>query len=287
MIALYLVLALFLLFLLTSYICMLFAMRRGKAFDPRDPKVIAKSAWARHQEPVLAGIAWLALQETEQISLKSFDGLRLSARLFPAEENRGTILLFHGYRSMVCIDFSCAAQYYHELGFNLLLIDQHAVHERLLFDKLCKAYDQHAAGQELLVPLLVPMTRREQALLEENREILENMGLTVEPFGDGEVRVRSIPMVLGEPQAKGFLTELLDQLENERSLNTIEKRRASILQLACKKAVKGGDPLTETEIRDLVERMIDQQVTPTCPHGRPLVVALSHMELDKRFKRIQ
>ena len=124
MIALYLVLALFLLFLLTSYICMLFAMRRGKAFDPRDPKAIAKSAWARHQEPVLAGIAWLALQETEQISLESFDGLRLSARLFPAEENRGTILLFHGYRSMVCIDFSCAAQYYHELGFNLLLIDQ-------------------------------------------------------------------------------------------------------------------------------------------------------------------
>lgn len=75
-----------------------------------------------------------------------------------------------------------------EYSDNLLLIDQHAVHERLLFDKLCKAYDQHAAGQELLVPLLVPMTRREQALLEENREILENMGLTVEASGHGEVR---------------------------------------------------------------------------------------------------
>lgn len=193
------------------------------------------------------------------------------------EEKKPLKLLGVAFNTFILVEYSD----------NLLLIDQHAVHERLLFDKLCKAYDQHAAGQELLVPLLVPMTRREQALLEENREILENMGLTVEPFGDGEVRVRSIPMVLGEPQAKGFLTELLDQLENERSLNTIEKRRASILQLACKKAVKGGDPLTETEIRDLVERMIDQQVTPTCPHGRPLVVALSHMELDKRFKRIQ
>lgn len=193
------------------------------------------------------------------------------------EEKKPLKLLGVAFNTFILVEYSD----------NLLLIDQHAVHERLLFDKLCKAYDQHAAGQELLVPLLVPITRREQALLEENREILENMGLTVEPFGDGEVRVRSIPMVLGEPQAKGFLTELLDQLENERSLNTIEKRRASILQLACKKAVKGGDPLTETEIRDLVERMIDQQVTPTCPHGRPLVVALSHMELDKRFKRIQ
>ena len=113
------------------------------------------------------------------------------------------------------------------------------------------------------------------------------MGLTVEPFGDGEVRVRSIPMILGQPQAQDFILELMDQLENERGLNTIEKRRAAILQLACKKAVKGGDPLTEDEIRDLVERMIDQQVTPTCPHGRPLVVAISHAELDKRFKRIQ
>ncbi len=174
-----------------------------------------------------------------------------------------------------------------EYADNLLLIDQHAVHERLLFDQLCKAYDQHAAGQELLVPLILSLTRREQALLEENQALLEPMGLTVEPFGDGEVRVRSIPMVLGEPQAKAFILELLDQLENERGLNTIEKRRAAILQLACKKAVKGGDPLTEEEIRDLVERMIDQQVTPTCPHGRPLVVAISHTELDKRFKRIQ
>lgn len=174
-----------------------------------------------------------------------------------------------------------------EYADNLLLIDQHAVHERLLFDRLCKAYDQHAAGQELLIPLILPLTRREQALLEENRALLEPMGLTVEPFGDGEVRVSSIPMVLGQPQARDFILELLDQLENERGLNTVEKRRAAILQLACKKAVKSGDPLTEEEIRDLVERMIDQQVTPTCPHGRPLVVAISHTELDKRFKRIQ
>ena len=64
-------------------------------------------------------------------------------------------------------------------------------------------------------------------------------------------------------------------------------RRSAILQLACKKAVKGGDSLSEDEIHDLVSRMIDQHVTPTCPHGRPLVVSISHRELDKRFHRIQ
>ena len=170
---------------------------------------------------------------------------------------------------------------------NLLMIDQHAVHERLLFDRMMKAYDQHEAGQELLVPMLVSVTRREQQVLSENRELLEGIGLTVEPFGEQQVSIRSIPMILGNPQARDFLRDILDQLESERGTVSLEKRRSAILQLACKKAVKGGDALSEAEIRDLVTRMIDQHVTPTCPHGRPLVIALSHQELDKRFKRIQ
>ena len=170
---------------------------------------------------------------------------------------------------------------------HLLLIDQHAVHERLMFDRLMKAYDQQAMAQEMLIPMVMTVTRREQALLEENSELLGRIGLTVENFGENEIAVRSIPMVLGQPQAEGFVRDILDQLQGERAGVTIEKRRSAILQIACKKAVKGGDRLSEDEIRHLVTRMIDDKVTPTCPHGRPLVVALSHQELDKRFKRIQ
>lgn len=174
-----------------------------------------------------------------------------------------------------------------EYDDHLLMIDQHAVHERLLFDRFMQAVDQQRCGQELLIPMIVTTTRREQALLMEHRELLEGIGLSVEPFGDTEVSIRTIPMILGEPQTQDFIHDILDQLENERGNVSLEKRRASILQMACKKAVKGGDALSEAEIRDLVTRMIDEQVTPTCPHGRPLVVALSHRELDKRFKRIQ
>ena len=126
LIVLYVFCAVAALFLLAGFVCMLIAMRRGRAFDPRNPKVIAKSAWAKYQEPVLEGVAWIVSQETEQIGIQSFDGLHLSGRLLPAAEARGTILLFHGYRSMACIDFSCAARLYHELGFHLLLIDQRA-----------------------------------------------------------------------------------------------------------------------------------------------------------------
>lgn len=169
----------------------------------------------------------------------------------------------------------------------LLLIDQHAVHERLLFDQMMRAYDQHEAGQELLVPMVVTVTRREQALLMENQTLLEGIGLSVEPFGEQEVAVRSVPMILGQPQAEALLRDILDQLENERGTISLEKRRSAILQMACKRAVKGGDSLSESDLRDLVTRMVDQHVTPTCPHGRPLVISLSHTELDKRFKRIQ
>lgn len=174
-----------------------------------------------------------------------------------------------------------------EYDDHLLMIDQHAVHERLLYERLMKAYDQHRAGQELLIPMLVTVSRREQALLMDNRQLLEGIGLCVEPYGDTEMAIRAIPMVLGQPQARDFLQDILQQLESERGSISMEKRRSAILQLACKKAVKGGDTLSEDEIRHLVTQMIDQQVTPTCPHGRPLVISLSHQELDKRFKRIQ
>ena len=170
---------------------------------------------------------------------------------------------------------------------HLLLMDQHAVHERLNYERMMKAYDTQQAGQELLVPMVAHVTWQEQQLLEEHRTELEELGLRVEPFGENEVAIRAIPMVLGEPQTESFLREVLAQLESERGTVTRQKRRDAILQIACKKAIKGGEKISEEDMRYLVSEMVDRKVTPTCPHGRPLVVALSHTELDKRFKRIQ
>ena len=170
---------------------------------------------------------------------------------------------------------------------HLLMIDQHAVHERLLYERMMKAYDTHHAGQELLMPLVASVTRREQQVLMENQALLEGLGFSVAPFGDSEVSIRSVPMVLGEPQTISFLHEVLDQLMGEAQHYSEDKRRSAILQTACKHAVKGGEALSEPAIRELVSRMIDEKVTPTCPHGRPLVVALSHTELDRKFRRIQ
>ena len=143
----------------------------------------------------------------------------------------------------------------------LLMVDQHAVHERLLFDRLMKEHasgDQ--AGQELLVPIVIGVTKAEQRLLEDNRDALESIGMVVEAFGEQDVAVRTIPMILGETQTREFVRDIIEELQNGRD-PTFEKRRASLLQTACKHAVS--------------------------PHGRPLVVAITHRELDKKFKRIQ
>ena len=98
--------------------------RRGD--DPLSPGAIAGSCWSKHSQQVLAGAAWLAHQPAEAVTVTSFDGLQLFARLLPAERCRGVLLLFHGYHSAAQVDFSCAAQFYHELGFDLLLVDQRA-----------------------------------------------------------------------------------------------------------------------------------------------------------------
>ncbi len=174
-----------------------------------------------------------------------------------------------------------------EYDDHLLLIDQQGVHERLLFDRMMKLLDTQQCAQELLVPIIVPVTRREQQLLESHRDVLQAIGLSVETFGDTEVSIRSIPMILGQPQAGSLLREIIDQLEGERGVISLEKRRAGILALACKKSVKSGEKLNEADIRELVVRMVEKKITPASPRGTPLIVALSHADVDRRFRRIQ
>lgn len=174
-----------------------------------------------------------------------------------------------------------------EYADQLLLVDQHAVHERLLFDRLMREHgDERQPGQELLVPMILPVTSREKKVLEDNREALESIGVNAEAFGEHDITIRTIPVILGEAQTREFMTEVIGELEQGRDPG-YEKRRAQLLQTACKHAVKGGEPLTEDQLRSLLDTMIETKVTPTCPHGRPLVVSISHRELDRKFKRIQ
>ena len=173
-----------------------------------------------------------------------------------------------------------------EYDNQLIMIDQHAVHERLLFDKLMQDHAEQHTGQELLIPYIISASEKDFRIMEENRSLFESIGLVMERFGEHDIAVRTIPVILGEAETGGFVREALSEVETNNTV-TFESKRAAILQTACKHAVKGGEELTEDQLRSILNEMAEKKVTPTCPHGRPLVVSISRRELDKKFKRIQ
>ena len=173
-----------------------------------------------------------------------------------------------------------------EYGELLVLADQHAVHERLLYEKFMRETAAAPASQAMLIPQVVNLSPQEYACYEENRETLLKAGFDLSPFGDSAVQLRGVPIVLGQPQAESCLREALDELAENPNAAPAD-RTSRVIQMACKHAVKGGERLPEDSVIQLIRDVIDQKVTPTCPHGRPLMVQLTHAELDKRFRRIQ
>lgn len=168
----------------------------------------------------------------------------------------------------------------------LIMIDQHAAHERVLYEKLMREIDAGVGSQLLMVAQVVHVTPQDAVKIEAYREDIQAAGFDIEPFGDDAYQIRAVPNVLGVPQTKSAFLDMVDRLGELRVLSTAQKRRDAILQMACKKAVKGGDKLTMEEIKPLLVDMLRTNAPPTCPHGRPLVVVLERTEIEKRFKRI-
>lgn len=168
----------------------------------------------------------------------------------------------------------------------LIMIDQHAAHERILYEKLMREIDAGVGSQLLMVAQVVHVTPQDAVKIEAYREDIRAAGFDIEPFGDDTYQIRAVPNVLGVPQTKSAFLDMVDRLGELRVLSTAQKRRDAILQMACKKAVKGGDKLTMEEIKPLLVDMLRTNAPPTCPHGRPLVVVLERTEIEKRFKRI-
>ena len=167
------------------------------------------------------------------------------------------------------------------------MVDQHAAHERLLFEKLYSAYERGASSQLLLIPQIVKLSPQESAIIEELMPRLEAMGFIIDDMGFGSLAIKAVPDVLSDMNAESFITHLLDENTSFRSLKTNELKRSKLMQMACKSAVKGGDKLTEAEIKALIGLIKSEGIPLSCPHGRPILIRLSKHELEVRFKRIQ
>jgi len=170
----------------------------------------------------------------------------------------------------------------------VVIIDQHALHERIMYQQLNERITQGTLEtQRMLLPESVPVTPRQAALLAEHDDLLGRLGLEVAPFGPGAVAIHAFPSLLNDVDAPAFLAELLDTLSDKGSKAHPESLLQEMVEMmACKAAVKAGDPLTSDEIEALIGQREQIEKSSSCPHGRPTTLRLTLHDLEKQFKRV-
>jgi DNA mismatch repair protein MutL len=167
----------------------------------------------------------------------------------------------------------------------LVLVDQHAAHERILFEQLLSAArKQVGARQALLLPITVELLPAESALMRQHAADFDQLGFTVEPFGGDTFLVTAIPACFPQENVAGILRDTLEELRT----GGVAGRRpneVAVAQAACRHAVRSADALTGEEIERLLSDLAQAEMPYTCPHGRPVMVNIPHSEIRKRFGR--
>jgi len=173
-------------------------------------------------------------------------------------------------------------------GDNLLLIDQHAAHERIRFEELKRKYrENESLAQFLLSPVVVELTNQEVKLIDENKEKLNRLGFSFENFGNNSIVLRSVPVLLSDNASiKDAFLEVLDFLVSGKRKDNILVEEEALYTLACKEAVKANKKLDEIEIKKILEDLNKIENPYTCPHGRPTIIKITKHEFEKMFKRI-
>lgn len=174
-----------------------------------------------------------------------------------------------------------------ESGDRLVLIDQHAAHERVMFEHLRSAYSDGVMGrQQLLIPVIVDVGPREKALLQDYGEQLQALGFEVEPFGGTSVAVRAVPALLSDTEPAALVRDVAEELADIGGSRRLTEAAESVLaRLACHSAVRVGQRMGPTQIRSLLSAMDRIDLAGHCPHGRPAYVTFSRGELERWFKR--
>jgi DNA mismatch repair protein MutL len=171
-----------------------------------------------------------------------------------------------------------------EQGEEAFLIDKHAAHERILFEKL-KANQEKISSQSLLTPIPVRLGPSACGALLSSRELLEELGFEIDEFGENTVLLRQIPMDLSPDLAAESLETLAADLLNGRRESKDTVRDELLHTVACKAAIKAGWKNDEAELLAVAKQVMSREDLKYCPHGRPICVTLSKKQLEKQFKR--
>ena len=171
-----------------------------------------------------------------------------------------------------------------ETGGELLLIDKHAAHERMIFDRL-KQQERAVMAQTLLESVTLRLGGEERELLEENGELLSELGFEIEAYGEDDYILRAVPADMEPSDARAAVEEILEKLKGGKAPDPKAARDEILHTVACKAAIKAGYNTDRQELERIVRAVLSGKVK-YCPHGRPVSAALTRRELDKLFKRI-
>ncbi len=206
-----------------------------------------------------------------------------SARIEPVIEDEPADLPLGAARAQVHENYIIAQT---ETG--IVIVDQHAAHERLVYEKLkAQMAENGVAAQALLIPEIVEMTEGEAAQLMEIADDLSRLGLTLEPFGGGAIAVRETPAILGEVNAAAMLRDILDELADQGDSASVQARIDAILsRVACHGSIRSGRRMQGAEMNALLREMEATPLSGQCNHGRPTYVELKLSDIERLFGRI-
>lgn len=175
-----------------------------------------------------------------------------------------------------------------EMEEQLFIIDQHAAHEKVLFEQMMAKLQQkeEIITQNILPPMILSLTLREADCLKRNLSIFEKIGFVLEDFGGLEYKITAVPADFVTVDAKELLLEVLDTLLEDREFKNANILLEKVASLSCKAAVKGNHRMAEAEVKQLISSMLTLENPYHCPHGRPTTISMSKQELERKFKRI-
>lgn len=167
-----------------------------------------------------------------------------------------------------------------EQGDDLLIIDQHAAHERLLYEKFKSS--KAPISQALLYPYVFTASHEQKNVLDDNMEAFIEAGFDIEPFGALEYKISAVPSIASGAAPGELINDAIAEIQ---SGGDVVLKREAVIKAACRSAVKAGDRLSEAELKSLVDSFLASGVMPTCPHGRPVISVISRKQIEKSFKR--
>lgn len=174
-----------------------------------------------------------------------------------------------------------------ELQDQFYMIDQHAAHEKILFEQTMRAYEtKDFTSQRISPPILLSLTMQEELLLKRYLTEFSRLGFEIEPFGGKEYAVSAVPANLYGIDGQELLLELIDELGGLSEQDAPQLVLEKVASMSCKAAVKGRDHLSFEEAASLIDELLTLENPYFCPHGRPVIIAMSKQEIEKKFKRI-